>query len=765
MEYLYKALEVLNELYMGGPIEYVVKNSLENTVSIITYIATILVALTAIALPLTQQSLQWMEDKYGSESLVKYLNLKSPISPDSIVPKVLIYMVFTLVFYLVSKALPIILQVFILLFVIIYFVYVVIMYARYFSYVFRNLSSSTYIYEKIMDKTKNLSELTTTEVVVLMDIEGARLKNNLDVMCLSEQAKSLGYSLKNDDSGKLVEHMKCYIAGLYKILYGLPTNSSQKKYTTVANLLSYFSFQLLGDKRYAISLNSLQEVVIWIETKRNDSYKPFMSARFLIELAPKNNLHNMDIYELVDYIKMLIRLAKDEHYSVIKELYERICSAYNLNKHDSRSSLCYFFHNRINANLWQTDLTLQLEKFLLGDDKNFTREQLVEILVSVGIDINEDVNKLIDEFIFTLWEVDFSCAVKSLSYSFLFYLQSREDCLLYLRDSINPLKSDVISYSDGILPNDIDAILILIVNAQQLEYVEFWDSPKESIIHSSCVLFLYEIVKCQFRGASPSFNINLYRYSDLDLLLFAVGRLKVGIRNIFEIGGVSKFITGHYLTAEKVLRVSDEFLENVIQKLAKHKEELEERGPLNNDAIESLKQAYMDAIENNSLVPVALKRLKLVSKSSFTLNITFPRTIFLKDTNSSVDFKGAASLLVKQHLTRQFDMILQHRGICLIKNFPITGANIKIVILKSGVQEYLSKTGFTFTDKDIVWGDGTKSSYFTINNYTYNSFYCATLSEPLFKFQIGKKCPFEVELSDKGKLLESKVRFFFTANV
>lgn len=139
--------------------------------------------------------------------------------------------------------------------------------------------------------------------------------------------------------------------------------------------------------------------------------------------------------------------------------------------------------------------------------------------------------------------------------------------------------------------------------------------------------------------------------------------------------------------------------------------------------------------------------------------------MFLKSTNSYVDFKRDCSVLVKRHLTQQFDIILQHRGVCLIKNFPVTSGDIKIVILKSGVQEYLSKAGFTFTDKDIIWGDGTKSCYFTINNYAYNSFYCATLSEPLFKFQIGEMCPFKFELSDKGKLLESKVRFFFTANV
>ncbi|NMT50756.1 hypothetical protein, partial [Vibrio parahaemolyticus] len=116
---------------------------------------------------------QWMEDKYGSESLVKYLNKNAPIRADLIVPRVLGYMAVMLAFYIVSKALPVFLQVSILLALVGYFVYVVTMYALYFSYVFKNLSGSTYIHEKMLKKVKNLNDVTVEEVVVLMDIEGA----------------------------------------------------------------------------------------------------------------------------------------------------------------------------------------------------------------------------------------------------------------------------------------------------------------------------------------------------------------------------------------------------------------------------------------------------------------------------------------------------------------------------------------------------------------------------------------------------------------
>ncbi|NMU26751.1 hypothetical protein HKB21_14095, partial [Vibrio parahaemolyticus] len=78
---------------------------------------------------------------------------------------------------------------------------------------------------------------TVEEVVVLMDIEGARLKDILEVNSLSEGAAKLGYSLMHDESGQLVEHMKSYLAGLHKILNGLPKDAPQKKYTKVANLL------------------------------------------------------------------------------------------------------------------------------------------------------------------------------------------------------------------------------------------------------------------------------------------------------------------------------------------------------------------------------------------------------------------------------------------------------------------------------------------------------------------------------------------------
>lgn len=766
MESFYKALEVLNELYMGGLIESAVNNSLTNMATIITYIATILVALTAIALPLTQQSLQWMEDKYSSESLVKYLNQKAPISADSIVPRVLIYMVLALVVYVVSEALPTIIQVFTLLLVIAYFGYVVIMYAMYFSYVFQNLSSSTYIHEKILDKTQNLSELTTTEVAVLMDIEGARLKNSLEVISLTEQTRKLGYSLKNDKSGKLVEHMKCYITGLYKILYGLPTDASQKKYTEVASLLSYFSFQLLGDKRYEISLNTLREIAIWIEVQRSDSYKPFLSARFLMELPFAQHKHNIDINELINYTKFLISLARDEKQNVIEELYERLCDASNSNRYETRLSLCYFFHDKIKANLWQSQLSQHLEPLLTGDESNVTKEQIVEALESAEVDVNEDINKLVDEFVCSLWDIDFRCAIEQLSYSFLFYLNTREGCLLSLRDLVNSLKSDIHKFSSvAILPNSIEDIFTTLVGAQNLEFVEFWDSPKEKIIHSCGVLLVYEIVKCQFQQVTPSFNARSFAYGDLDFLLSVVGRWKACVKNIVVISEVATFITSHYSTVEEVLCIAEGFIRNTEMELKKYKVELEESGPLNNKVVDNLKQVYLDAIDSNPVIPVALKNVKLANQSIHTFRGKFPRVTFLKDTNTHFDFSNLGATTVKKHLTEQFFIILHKRGTCFLKNFPKTKSNIELVILTPSVKDYLSTNGFKFSDYEIYWVNGSKAKYFTVDIRAYYSFYCATSSDTLFKFQIGKQSPFEFELADQGKLLESKASFLFTANV
>ncbi|KYL34488.1 hypothetical protein A2I98_10790 [Pseudoalteromonas agarivorans] len=152
MESVNLTLKVIGELYAGSCLELTANNALSNISNIITYIATVLVTLTAIALPLTQQSLQWMEDKYDSESVVKYLNDKAPIQANSIVPNVLIYLLFSLIFFLTHELLTIPLKAFLFITIITYFAYVVVMYSRYFAYVFKNLSSTTYIYEKILEK-------------------------------------------------------------------------------------------------------------------------------------------------------------------------------------------------------------------------------------------------------------------------------------------------------------------------------------------------------------------------------------------------------------------------------------------------------------------------------------------------------------------------------------------------------------------------------------------------------------------------------------
>lgn len=758
-----KAYQVLSELYAGGAIESAVNNSLTNTGTIITYITTILVALTAIALPLTQQSLQWMEDKYGSESLVKYLNKNAPIRADSIVPRVLLYMAVMLAFYIVSKALPVSLQAFILLTLVVYFVYVVTVYALYFSYVFKYLSSSSYIHEQVLKKVKNLNEVTVEEVVVLMDIEGARLKDILEVNSLSEGATKLGYSLMNDETGQLVEHMKTYLAGLHKILNGLPKDVPQKKYTNVANLLSYFSFQLLGDSKYEISLNQLKDLALWVESERGDSYKPLLSARFLMELYSSKHKSNVNINDLIGYIKFLIRLTKDEPQKVVEELYKRICDTYGHGNYHSRESLCYFFHYKTKSYLWKSDLSEQLERLLADKSHVVNREELLVILGSLSIDI-EDASELVDEFISTLWDVDFSCAIERLSYSFLVYFHPREGCLLSLCDSINPLRSDVHNISKGILPNSTDAIFKSAIGAQQLEHIEFWDTPKEKIIHSCAVLLVYEIIKCLYKGTKPLLNTRSYDYVDLDYLILVAKRLKIAVRNVVSISAVSNFISRHYRTVDEVLNSTEELLIKAQDGFNQHKIELENEGALDNEVVSNLERVYQEAVVNSPLLPIILRNIKLAGKSTFTFKGSFSRTTFLKNTNTHIDFSSFGST-IREYLSRQFYMILQKKGTCLVSTFPVTRSNVELVVLTSGVFNYLSANGFYFTEEEITWADGSKSNYFIVEIRGYDTFYCATSSDVLFKFQIGKRSPYEFELIDNGKELKTELRLFFTANI
>lgn len=764
MELVYKTLEVLGTLYTDSSIELAVRSSLSNTGSIITYIATILVALTAIALPLTQQSLQWMEDKYDSESLVKYLNQMAPISADLIVPRVLSYMVFGLILYLVGDAIPTAIEVIALFIVVVYFVYIVIMYSRYFSYIFKNLSSTTYMYDKIRCKTQNLSELTSTEVVVLMDIERARLIKKLEISDLSKEAKDLGYSLKNADGVEFVDHMNCYLNGLYKILYGLPRDASQEKYTKIANLLSYLSFQLLGDPRYNLSFENLKEIIVWVESQRNDSYKPLISGRFLCEFHFIKSLSKINVSELINYIRMLVRFAKDEKLPVVTELYTNLCLSMEYKKSDS-FDLHYFFHSRLRTNdLYRTNLNQKLETLLVSEKLDVTELTVRSILEDAGVIVDSDVDKLIEEFIYKNWINKYNIMSEKLAYSFLFYFHTNENYLLSLRNTNNPLKSDICNFSNDILPNSIDEIFSSLVNAENLEYVEFWESPKESIIHSCGVLLVYEVVKCLYNKTEPSLTCRSYVYSDLESLIFAVRRLSVIVNNITTISAVSQFISSHYLTVDVVLESTKNILRKIKIELKEYKYELEERGYLDDGVVKNIEQVYFDAVKNNTIIPMLLKKVKLVKDSSFTFRGSFPRATFLRNTNVHTDFSNLGTT-VNNYLASQFYLILQKRGTCLVKEFPETNLGIEIVILTSGIKEYLSNNGCVFIGDEIIWPDGSKAHYFVVNCRFFNSFYCATNKDYLFKYQIGKINPFEFELVDQGKQVETNVHFYFKANV
>ncbi|MHA2779547.1 hypothetical protein ACXZ7L_23455 [Vibrio campbellii] len=177
-----------------------------------------------------------------------------------------------------------------------------------------------------------------------------------------------------------------------------------------------------------------------------------------------------------------------------------------------------------------------------------------------------------------------------------------------------------------------------------------------------------------------------------------------------------------------------------------------------------LRNKAVGAVKNNSIIPILLKNVKLAKECTFTFSGKFPRATFLRNTNTYIDFSSFGST-VNDHLTRQFHLILQKRGTCLINGFPATNSGIEIVILTSGIQEYLSNNGFVFMDDEIIWADGSKAHYFNVDSRIYDSFYCATHRDTLFKYQIGAPSPFKFDLIEQGKQVETKVRFFFKANV
>lgn len=759
MESINLTLKIMSELYAGSCLELAANNALYNISNIITYIATVLVTLTAIALPLTQQSLQWMEDKYDSENVVKYLNDKAPIQANSIVPRVLIYLLFSLIYFLAHELLPIPLKAFFFITIITYFAYVVVMYSRYFAYIFKNLSSTTYIYEKILEKTESPDEITVTEIAVLMDIEKIRLIKKHEINELSIQARDLGYLLKKSDTPESIESMNTYLNSLYKILYSLPKTASEEKYTKTANFLSCLTFQLLGDSKHDISLSRLNEIIVWVESKRGDTYKPLTSGRFLIEFVYLKNRANICIPDLIKYLGTLIWHSKKENIQIIKELYKNICKS--LWEREKNDSYFYFsFHFKIGEHLYKTDLHKELEELFKNNESKITKSQITLALKNAGV---QD-DKKVDEFMLEIWDNEYVKAAKQLTYTFLLCFYNNESHLLTIRNINNPIKTNFNNLTSELLPSSIDKIFLYLLNSEKLDYFDFEDSPRENIIHSSGVLLIYEVIKCLYNKNEPLFSCKQLQYQDLSILLYSAKRLEIIVKNIVLINEVSHFILSHYLTVDEVLSAANSLLTTMIKELIEYKSGLETSGDLDPNILNEINKVFKDEIENNPIISLGLEKIKLVNKSISSSSVKLPRTTFLRNNNKYTDFWNIGSILTK-YIMDELNLILRKRGCSQAKNFPSVSSGIKAVVITRGMQQYLVDNGFSFTDREIIWPDNSTTYCLSLNNRAIDSFYCISDKDTLFKCQIGESNPFKLDIVDMGKDIEVNIHFFFKANL
>lgn len=759
MESINITLKIMGELYAGSCLELAANNALFNISNIITYIATVLVTLTAIALPLTQQSLQWMEDKYDSENVVKYLNEKAPIQANSIVPRVLIYLLLSLIFFLAHELLPIPLKAFFFITIITYFAYVVVMYSRYFAYVFKNLSSSTYIYDKILEKTESLDEITVTEIAVLMDIEKIRLIKKHEVNELSGQATKLGYLLKSSDMPESIESMNTYLNSLHKILYSLPKTAPEEKYTKTANFLSYLTFQLLGDSKHNISLSRLNEIIVWVESKRDDTYKPLTSGRFLIEFVHFKNRVNICIPDLIKHLRTLIWHSKKENIQIITELYKNICKSL-WQREKNGSYFYFFFHFKIGEHLYKTNLHKELEELFKNNESKVTKSQITLALKNAGV---QD-DKKVDEFMLEVWDNAYIKAAEQLAYTFLLYFHNKESHLLTIRNINNPIKTNFNNLTSELLPSSIDEIFSHITNSEKLDYFVFEDSPRENIIHSSGMLLIYEVIKCIYNNKKPLFSSKQFQYQDLSILIYSAKRLKIIVKNIVLINEVSHFISSHYLTIDEVLNAANTLLATMIKELDEYKLELEKNGDLDPNAFKKIKKVFEDEIENSPITLIGLKQIKLVNESISSFSVKLPRTTFLRNNNIDTDFWNIGSILTK-YIMNELNSILRKRGCSQAKNFPSVSSGIKAVVITRGIQQYLVDNGFSFTDREIIWPDNTTAYCLKLNYGAIDSFYCISDKDTLFKCQIGESNPFKLDIVDMGEDIEVNIHFFFKANL
>lgn len=761
---LIHTVNVINLLYIDSFLEIIVNFSVTNISNIITYIATILVTLTAIALPLTQQAFQWMTDKYDSEVLIKYINNKSPLSSGSIVTKVIIYMVLLLIYYLSHQALSVFYQALILFCMIAYFIYVVIIYALYFSYSFRTLSGTNSTYNDLIKKSKNILELSNEDIMALMELEKIRIKEKLEVEDLSSSTRKLGFNLLHLSKKNKTDKIYYYVNGLEKILYSIPASYPQEKHIKIANLLSYLSIQLLGDKKYSISLRVLGEIARKIESKRDYTYKPLMTGRIFSDLFAVKNKEYIDIGELSSYINNIVRLSSnDDNVETIKSLYENLCQSITYS-HGRHFDLSYFFHQKIGFYLHNTTLSEDID--LLLDKKNIERKDVLDCLNKHGIGESDELTDFIDEFMGSLWDMKYHSIFNGVSQSFLYHLSNKEHYLLSLRDLNNPIKSDIHNISSDILPTNVDEIFKVILKSKDIELTNFWESPKEEILKSCALLFIYEVVKCNYNKQQASFNYQNITYSELASLPDYIDKTKIIIENSMLTTFVSSFIVNHYSSVDKIKNDAILLLDDIHTNVVKHKSYLECAGKIDESVPLRLMSTFKESIDENQMLKCMLRKVKGSNKCSVTYDMKFSRYTFLPNTGSYTDFKGLASSSVNQHLEIEMKRLLVANGSPFINSFPIDGSQAEHIILTPSMKNSLLNNNIRFENDNLMfWPDGSSATYFIVPLNGVSSYYFTNKRKPLFKYEVGESDIYNIKLIDLGEIIKFELTFNFTANI
>ena len=757
---MYKSIEVISTLYNGSLLENYIINFRKDVFSNLTDTITLFAALAAIALPLAQQTFQWASDKYRSEHLIGYIESTSPIHPKKLNILLILYVVFILIFKVLSPLLNDFLFILCIIPLILFFSFNVFLLIKYLSHGYDMGKGLISIRNKILSNHIDLNNkyYSVVEISMLADYESYMLENDPLYSDFSKEFTDIRHALLKNINVLDDSILISYVQGVRKSLSFVPSTSSDIKYLRIAHSYVFFVQALIcQDSKYFHLLNEVVETANSIERNRHGNEKPLLHGLVFHHINFRDWPKGLDDH-LIRHFEHLTRTCVDTgDIQQLVHLYKEFNECLGYREQDLQVIKGVFF-NQLKSYQYDSRVDKLVDLFIEDGDKVSLIREISKLIDGT----EEDKKELFKLFFYDYRSYQLQKKAQAAFDYFLAEVAKNDiQVVLAIAEVRNPIGSGINMIGYDLIPTSLEDIVFrLSKRGQRFEERIFRDEMyNQHILKGYAIFLLYEICKL-VKDNSNSFSfgyLNKYTFQDLKRLKDTISDIEKMKNHLINSQFFMDLYTLHTIDVNDVDKKTSNFIEALMDAIVNKIEDLSTNGKLSQEVIDRFYNSIPDVraiTEQNKCL--FLGKVKLSRYGRIKRVIHIDRTSFLPETGVHTEFNRLGHSIIEEHLNDIYQGIyINTLGFDINNAWPINHGRLILLSFSQRIES--EKKGFKFVKDKVYWPDGTSCQYKQINNIDIDKVVSILPYEAVVQVPDMVSPMYEASYIDSGKRIEWEI--------